>query len=230
MRLSHLEFDCTNQTRENVSYHVPVIYHVVDHCFSYIVQLTVALSTMNWSMLSILSIFLFLAISNAQNPCSGTYDTVTDVRRSTAYNETTDLCDRRFIKDGTWYRFVSAVGNKMPETNPGNRRCGTYAPIWLNGHHPTVDGVVIDVTACAVMPWLHPVCGIAYNIKVVKCGNFFLYRLKPPKQCSVAYCAGNYFKHTNAVMTNYTIVLYIAGTDQLYLEEQLYTGCLKKTE
>ena len=159
-------------------------------------------------MLSILS--MFLAISNAQNPCSSTYDTITDVRRSTAYNETTDLCDRRFIKDGTWYRFISAVGNKMLETNPGNRRCGTYAPIWLNGHHPTVDSVV-------VMPWLHPVCGIAYNIIVVKCGNFFLNRLKPPKQCSVAHCAGNYFKHTNAVMTNYTIVLYIAGTDQLNL-------------
>ena len=137
-----------------MSYYVPAIYHVTDHCFSYIVQLTVALSTMNRSMLSIVSIFLFLAlaISNAQNPCSGTYDTITDVRCSTAYNETTDLCDRGFIKDGTWYRFISAVGNKMPKTNPGNRRCGTYAPIWLNGHHPTVDSVVTDVTAALSCP------------------------------------------------------------------------------
>ena len=159
-----------------------------------------ALLAMNTSMLSALSFILFLVICNAQDPCSGQYETINDVRRSTAYTETKDLCDRS-ITDGKWYRFQSPAGNKMPETNPGNGRCGTYAPIWLNGHHPTTYNVVTDVTACAVMPWLDPVCGIAYNIKVVRCsGDFFLYRLKPPKYCSIAYCAGNVFELTNAVM------------------------------
>ena len=129
------------------------------------------------------------------NHCQG-YSTIRDVRRSTAnvFNGKSGdrlLCDRNFIKDGTWYRFQSLAGNQMPTTNPGFWHCGTYAPIWLKGSHPKVGEGVVDRKACVSLPFVFPIgCGISYKIKVVNCGDFYLYQLKEPGQCSLAYCAG----------------------------------------
>ena len=146
-----------------------------------------ASTTVLFSML----ILYCLRTLDASNSCNDTYITISDVRRSTAYTSTITLCDRDFIKDGKWYRFKSAAGDKMPEHNPGLKRCGTYVPIWLNGKHPTSDGETVTRTACAPLPWTFPFnCGLSYNIKVINCGSFFLYQLKPPDRCSLAYCAG----------------------------------------
>ena len=130
----------------------------------------------------------------ASGVCSHiTYTTINDIRRSTAYDSTSDLCDRGVIKDGSWYRFQSVAGDKMPEFNPGVKHCGTYIPIWLNGKHPTKVGEAVDRTACAAIPFRRPIgCGSKFDIKVINCGGFFLYRLKEPHQC-YAYCAGRYF-------------------------------------
>jgi hypothetical protein len=121
------------------------------------------------------------------------YTTISDTRRSTAFEGSPPyLCDRGFIEDDKWYRFDSAAGNTIPTKNPGFLRCSTYVPIWFNGEHPTDENVVADAQACAAIPFVLPQgCGVSYDIKVVKCpGNFYLYRLKEPKQCSLAYCAG----------------------------------------
>ena len=144
---------------------------------------------------------------NANGPCGrNNYTTLNDSRRDIAYNETTDLCDRDLIKNGAWYRFQSTAGNDqmLPEKNPGIDRCGTNIPIWMNGKHPTVDDVVTNVTACAQQQLsVVSTCYAEYNIKVIKCGSFFLYELKPPDQCDLAYCAaaGKNFRHLN-VMTD----------------------------
>ena len=121
------------------------------------------------------------------------YTTIRNVRRSTAYNSTHDLCDRDFITTGSWYRFKSVAGNKMPEYNPGRFHCGTYIPIWMNGKHPTVVGKVEDRTACAPVPWVFPLnCGEKFDIKVINCSGFYLYQLVAPKICTYAYCAGRF--------------------------------------
>jgi len=36
-----------------------------------------------------------------------------------------------------WYRFTSAVSNRIPETCVEPGHCGTQWPIWMNGQHPT---------------------------------------------------------------------------------------------
>jgi fibrillin 1 len=128
------------------------------------------------------------------NACSNmTYIVISDVRRSTAYNATDDLCDRGFIKDESWYRFQSAAGNKMPEENPGPNHCGTYVPIWMNGDHPDEVGTIENRIACAGIPWTFPVgCGVSYKIQVINCGTFYLYNLREPDRCTLAYCAGMY--------------------------------------
>ena len=137
--------------------------------------------------------FLVLHCITALNAQCGhlQYTTIRNIRRSTAYNATYDLCDRGLIQDGLWYRFESVAGNKMPEFNPGIYHCGTFIPIWMNGKHPTTPGVVVDRIACAPVPWLFPLdCGDQFNIKVINCGSFFLYQLKEPQKCTYAYCAG----------------------------------------
>ena len=142
---------------------------------------------------AVLFYFLVLHWINAIDAsCSHiTYTTISDIRRSTAYNSTHDLCDRGKITDGLWYRFISPAGDRMPEFNPGILHCGTYIPIWLNGDHPTSVGVKVDRIACATIPWKWPPgCGEWFNIKVINCGSFFLYQLKEPKYCTYAYCVG----------------------------------------
>ena len=40
-----------------------------------------------------------------------------------------------------WFRFEGSAGTRMPTSCPPYKRCGTTAPGWLNGGHPTVaDG------------------------------------------------------------------------------------------
>ena len=122
-----------------------------------------------------------------------TYTTINDIRRSTKFKQTTTttLCDRNFIQDDKWYRFDSVAGDTIPTHNPGNTFCGTYIPIWFKGTHPTQDNVVVDAKACLAVPFIPPAgCGKSHDIKVIKCENFYLYRLKEPKLCDSAYCAG----------------------------------------
>ena len=121
------------------------------------------------------------------------YTTINDIRRSTKFRvkPNSKICDRNFIKDDNWYRFDSVAGNTIPNHNPDNGFCGTFVPIWFKGIHPTQDNVVTDAKACAAIPFRRPSgCGISYDIKVIKCGSFYLYRLKEPKQCDLGYCAG----------------------------------------
>jgi hypothetical protein len=137
------------------------------------------------------------------------YTLVNETKRSTTFKSTSPYkCDRGVITDDHWYRFSSAAGNTMPTENPGTRRCGTYVPIWFSGEHPTEENVVVNATACAAVPFVLPIgCGVSYDIKVVKCpGNFYLYRLKEPKECSLAYCAGM----VHILIKLYVSKLYIA--------------------
>ena len=119
------------------------------------------------------------------------YTIINDTRRSTSnpWNDTRDtpICDRTIIKDSLWYRFEIASGNQLPTTRPKLNHCGTYAPIWMNGSHPTVSDGVVSRTACA-SPRL--ACQYFYRIKVLNCSGFYVYQLKPPDHCYLAYCIG----------------------------------------
>ena len=147
---------------------------------------------------TVLLSFAFLAYLHSSiahnSQCHQPYITINEVWRSTA-NEIKSgarpKCDRNYIVDNKWYRFDSSAGNEMPTTNPGYNKCGTIVPIWMDGTHPTVAEDEKDVTACAPVPFLAPPnCGVSFNIKVVNCSGFYIYRLKEPQECSLAYCAG----------------------------------------
>lgn len=98
------------------------------------------------------------------------------------------LCDRDFQRG--WYRFTSFVGQKMPERRVPINHCGTQAPIWLDGVHPTKPGENVVRKACINVFELSNGCYEALYINITNCGDHFVYYLRPPWYCAAAYCAG----------------------------------------
>lgn len=100
------------------------------------------------------------------------------------------LCDRGLRRG--WYRFTSFVGGKMPENKVLPNNCGTHAPIWLKGTHPTKKGENVVRRACINAFNIDPDgCFDSFNINITKCpGDYFVYYLRPPWYCSAGYCAG----------------------------------------
>lgn len=85
-----------------------------------------------------------------------------------------------------WYRFTGEAGIAMPETCPGKSSCGTSAPGWLDGKHPTVaDG---EVMRRVCYHWEGSCCHWSNDIFVRNCGYFFIYYLSPPGGCDRRYC------------------------------------------
>ena len=144
-----------------------------------------------------LSCFLMLAFMNYFceaddcNGCCTTYRNISDPRRSTESvweRGQRPLCDRGL--QWGWYRFISFAGDKMPETKVPPNRCGTHSPIWLRGTHPTAtDGNVVR-KACINAFGLNNGCWRTFDINITSCGTYFVYYLRPPFYCSVAFCAG----------------------------------------
>ena len=93
-------------------------------------------------------------------------------------------CDKNLVSG--WYRFAGAAGTKMPETAPATHRCGTHAPGWLRGKHPTVAEGKVARTVC--YHWLHNTCYSNSQIYVTNCDSFYVYYLKRPPFCNLRYC------------------------------------------
>ena len=69
----------------------------------------------------------------------------------------------------------------------------------MDGSHPQELEKPVSRKACVNLPYVPPIgCGISYTIQVIKCKEanineeFYLYQLKEPGYCSLAYCAGIY--------------------------------------
>ena len=145
---------------------------------------------------TIVALLINFSGSTSSNCFGIRYRTIKDSRRSVGYissnTETYRLCDRNLLKDNAWYRFSSVAGGEMPTTKPSLKKCGTYIPIWMNGSHPTINDGVVPRKACANIPFKSPVgCGYSYSIQVRNCSGYYIYKLKAPQHCLLAYCAGS---------------------------------------
>lgn len=102
------------------------------------------------------------------------------------------LCDIN-LEPG-WYRFTSFVGGRMPTTKVDINRCGTHAPIWLDGttgNHPGPNDPVVRIKACVNILDRDDGCFFSFYVSVKNCGDpFYLYYLQPTYSCYTAYCAG----------------------------------------
>ena len=94
-------------------------------------------------------------------------------------------CDKNDLNPG-WYRFTAGAGDKMPTSCPPKNRCGTHAPGWLNGNHPTVAEGIVTRQVC--YHWSSSCCNWKNNIRVKNCGAFYVYELKKPPTCWLRYC------------------------------------------
>ncbi|KAL1281671.1 hypothetical protein QQF64_000474, partial [Cirrhinus molitorella] len=102
-------------------------------------------------------------------------------------------CDGSVSGWSGWYRlFINGLSAHIPDTCVAQYSCGTDAPLWIRGGHPTVDDGVVTRDVCA--QWFNYCCYHgSYPIKVKACpGNYYVYKLVRPTICNSSYCAETY--------------------------------------
>lgn len=117
------------------------------------------------------------------DPCLN-YTTLDQSWRSTSNEAYNWNCD--YDKSG-WYRFVGAGGIKMPEYCVSEYRCGTSAPMWLQGSHPRINDGIVNRTACA--SWSGNCCMWSTLVQIKSCpDNYYVYKLSGTPTCNLGYC------------------------------------------
>lgn len=101
------------------------------------------------------------------------------------------LCDNGLASG--WYKFKD--GNEMPTTCVDTFHCGTNAPIWMKGTHPTVAQGEVSASGCVnyganAGSFGAPCCHLSIPIRVKNCGSFYVYHLTRTPGCAMGYCAG----------------------------------------
>uniref|UniRef100_A0A8C2DIR5 Si:ch73-329n5.1 n=1 Tax=Cyprinus carpio TaxID=7962 RepID=A0A8C2DIR5_CYPCA len=100
------------------------------------------------------------------------------------------MCDY-YVSWNGWYRlFIHGQSVQMPDTCVDENSCGTDAPLWLNGAHPTVEDGVVSRDVC--ISWRNNCCHAHSNpINVKACpGGYYVYEFVMPIGCYFTYCAG----------------------------------------
>lgn len=112
------------------------------------------------------------------------YKFLNEPDRSKTYNKSSPVvCDVRVLG---WYRFGGGAGDQMPECCVSVGHCGTHAPGWLNGSHPSVADGAVKRKVC--FHWPSFCCLFQLYITVRNCGAFYVYKLIPPHICDSRYC------------------------------------------
>ncbi|XP_076123111.1 oncoprotein-induced transcript 3 protein-like isoform X2 [Alosa pseudoharengus] len=127
------------------------------------------------------------------DPCYN-YTVLNDTWRATTNLDQSDLkCDRSFngvtVQWQGWYLLVhQEVSVRIPNTCVPRNRCGTHAPLWLNGPHPRPEDGIVTRQVCG--SWINGCCTFnSTPIQVKACpGNYTVYKLVDPLSCYFAYC------------------------------------------
>ncbi|XP_029987506.1 deleted in malignant brain tumors 1 protein-like [Sphaeramia orbicularis] len=89
--------------------------------------------------------------------------------------------------------YLGGLNAQIPEKCIKKYMCGTYAPMWLTEPHPSQSGIVVQRSVCNT--WVDRCCYYdSHKIYVKRCyerqtgGHFFIYGLKKPSMCDLAYC------------------------------------------
>ena len=103
-------------------------------------------------------------------------------QNNTSRNNT--RCDNNLVTG--WYRFQGAAGDRMADKCVPQFYCGTDAPGWLHGTHPTVAEGVVTRTVCYSRSG--NCCDRSDIIKVKNCSSYYVYELQKPTYCDYRYC------------------------------------------
>lgn len=120
------------------------------------------------------------------DPCIH-YEQLSDQQRAASVHRGNTLkCDQKDLATPKWYRFTGAAGTMMPTSCVPKHYCGTHAPGWLSGSHPTSVGQVLNGKVC--FHWGGSCCHWHASIQIKKCTNFFVYKLEGTPVCWLRYC------------------------------------------
>ncbi|KAK6487388.1 oncoprotein-induced mRNA 3 protein-like [Huso huso] len=126
------------------------------------------------------------------DPCSA-YISLNEPWRNTEHHMNnsvgTPMCDSHV--NGEWYRFTGMAGDAMPTFCISENHCGTHAPVWMNGSHPSEADGIVQVQACA--SFNDNCCLWNTTVDVKACpGGYYVYRLPKPSICFHVYCGHFY--------------------------------------
>ena len=74
----------------------------------------------------------------------------------------------------------------MPTSCVPKHYCGTHAPGWLSGAHPTSVGQIVNSKVC--FHWGGSCCNWHTYIQIKKCNGFYVYKLGKTPCCWLRYC------------------------------------------
>ncbi|XP_068740086.1 neurogenic locus Notch protein-like isoform X3 [Montipora capricornis] len=121
------------------------------------------------------------------DPCSH-YTQLSDRERAAGIHRGNILkCDKGGTFDSPkWYRFTGAAGSQMPTSCVSKDHCGTHAPGWLSGPHPTRVGEIVNAKVC--FHWSSSCCNWNAIIQIKRCNGFYVYKLMKTPACSLRFC------------------------------------------
>ncbi|XP_043087042.1 uncharacterized protein LOC122333474 [Puntigrus tetrazona] len=170
------------------------------------------------------------AIGPFFDPCYN-YNVLDDSWRSTNNQFSSQVMCDAWVSWNGWYRFyIQGQSVQMPDTCVEEFSCGTYAPLWLNGGHPTVEDGVVTRDVCG--HWSNDCCFFQSNpIKVKACpGDYYVYELVSPSTCYLAYCAdalninNNYTTTGTTTTTETTTTVHRNSCSELSCSEEEKCG------
>uniref|UniRef100_A0A096MC79 UMOD/GP2/OIT3-like D8C domain-containing protein n=1 Tax=Poecilia formosa TaxID=48698 RepID=A0A096MC79_POEFO len=121
------------------------------------------------------------------DPCA-THTVLNDAWRSTENTDFSALHCDQYIAWSGWYRFyLGQTSAQIPEKCIAERRCGTVAPLWINGTHPVQLNEIVTRTVCNA--WVDSCCLFpTHTIQIKRCYGYYVYKLQQPSVCWTAYC------------------------------------------
>ena len=109
-------------------------------------------------------------------------------------------CDQKDFSKG-WYRFSGQAGSAMPTKCVAKHHCGTHAPGWMQGAHPTPAQGIVTRKVC--YHWSKSCCHWSNNIRVRNCGGFYVYELDKTPVCHLRYCGNAGGKSSSTIQLSY---------------------------
>lgn len=111
--------------------------------------------------------------------------TIDDDSRYYSYSASDNNKNDYYIPEG-WYRFVTRTRMNTNCVSPSNNYCNTYYVGYLSQNHPSVDEGIVSRKVC--FRYSSSCCYYSTYIKVLNCGSFYVYKLKPTPVSSARYC------------------------------------------
>ena len=128
---------------------------------------------------------LFFLCFSALQECFG-YSILSDAWRNSSNGAAKFFhCDQNL--PDVWYRFAPPAGVRMATSCIAPYHCGTHAPVWMKGNHPTASEGIVSRDVCG--SWTRGCCQIKHTVKVRLClGSFYIYKFGRLPHCTLAFC------------------------------------------